>query len=369
MEVKRILHIVGSMNRGGVESVVMNYYRFIDKSKYQFDFLYFGYDECYYDEEISKLGGKIYRISNSSSSNLLRKSIDLFKLLKRNYSFHAIHFHQSFHNGMYALSAYLAKHNTRISHSHSSGDNEGNSLYVRLYKNVNRILISSFSIKFIACSDDSAKYLFPKVSEVSKLPNSVDVDYFSSIDDSVNFELRKNLLRENNTLVILQVGRLEIEKNHMFSIEVAKSLLNKNINFKMLFVGEGSLRKVLETKVRDNNLLSNISFLGNRSDIRELMHASDVLIQPSHHEGFPLVLVESQSAGITAVVSDSITKEVDLDVHKIIYNSIEDIETWTNTILDSKGLKELPKEERIKIINSKNFNIKNSVKLLELIYQ
>lgn len=173
---KRILHIVGGMDRAGAETMLMNSYRKLDRTRYQFDFVYFRAAQCDYDDEIISLGGRIFRIENT---NPISRSYKLYKLIKHEQPFHAVHAHMLFSNSFHILAAYLANIKMRISHSHNTSDVNSKTFYGKLYQNFSRQLIKMYSTHFIACDDAAGEFLFPNIPRVNYLLNAIDVEEFA----------------------------------------------------------------------------------------------------------------------------------------------------------------------------------------------
>jgi glycosyltransferase EpsF len=144
---------------------------------------------------------------------------------------------------------------------------------------------------------------------VTVIPNAIDIDRFAAASGA---QVRSDLRLPADCLTILQVGRYMPVKNHAFSVRMAIALKEAGVDFRMLFVGAGPGQAAIETLVQTHGLQEQVLLLGLRADIPELMAAADVMLLPSLHEGFPVVLVESQAAGLPAVVSSAISPEVDL---------------------------------------------------------
>ena len=307
MEVKRILHVVGRMDRAGAETMIMNLYREIDRTQTQFDFVYFANDRCDYDDEIEAMGGRIVRINSSSS---IGRFFALLNILRKG-DWRIVHAHTLFSSGLHLLAAKLAKVPMRVAHSHSTSDANSSSALGRGYQNIMRRLMSWAATDYIACGKAAAEYLFPGRKDVHIIPNAIDINRFvNAKSDDVIEELQLG----KDKLIILQVGRFMPVKNHMHSVKIAAALRDAGVDFQMLFVGTGPEQDAIKTAICKENLQEHVRLLGLRTDIPELMAAADVMLMPSLHEGFPVVLVESQAAGLPAVIANTISPEVDLDI-------------------------------------------------------
>lgn len=363
---KRILHIVGGMNRAGAETMLMNLYRKLDKSKYQFDFVYFIDSKCDYDDEITELGGKIFRISNS---NPISRTLKLSKLLKKEKPFHAIHCHMLFSNAFHVLAAFFAKIQIRISHSHNTSDVNSKTFFGRLYQNTSRRIIRKFSTHFIACGEAAGEFLFPNNNKIEYLLNAIDVEEFSNNRIPNRSFLKDEFNLDDGTIVITQIGRISPVKNHKFTIDFAEYLIQKGHKFVIAIVGSGPLKNELLELINEKKLNNSIKFLGIRSDIPNILAGTDLMIMPSFHEGFPVVLVESQATGVPSLISNNISSEVDLGLKLVNFASLDDeFSTWEKKLLDILKPKDISSVQRLKILSNKGFNINNSIKKLENIY-
>ena len=364
---KRILQVVGSMDRAGAETMVMSLYRAIDKNQYQFDFVYFTERSCSYDDEILSLGGKIYRIPDKYSKKPITRTYALYKIIKKNKPFHAVHCHQLFSNAFHLTAAYFAGIKQRIAHSHNTSDVNSETLYGKFYQAFSRKIIKLFSTDYIACGDQAGKFLFPSVKEIVFIPNAVNVQKFLNVKERKKENFFQNNLITNDTIILSQIGRLMPVKNVEFSIHFAEYLKDNSIDFHLFFAGLGYLEKNL---VSEKELDKYITFLGVRSDIEMILAHSDALLMPSFHEGFPVILVESQTSGTPALISNNISNEVDLGLDLVHFCSLEaSFDVWKdslNRILTNSIPDTLKRHE---VLKNKGFDIDISVKTLENIYK
>jgi len=366
MAIKRILHIIGKMDRAGAETMVMNLYRTIDRSQFQFDFVVFSDEKGDYDEEIILLGGKIYMIAES---NPIKRMVALKKLLLVNPEYQIVHCHTLFSNAFHLWAAKLANVPYRIAHSHNTSDQSKSKLVSTVYQNLSRKLIKKYATSYIGCGAAAAKFLFPQQKEVLFLPNAVDTNYFSQIGAIDKNYINNKFNTTNDCLKIIQVGRLQSVKNHIFSIKIVKELKRKGINFKLLFVGDGDLLSLIRETIEKENLNNQLLLLGVRDDIPQLMAGADVMLMPSLYEGFPVVLVESQSVGLPALISDTISPEVDLDVNLIEFESLDsNITDWTEKLISLKTTEKINNQLRLQKLAEQGFDIHSSAKLLTNLY-
>lgn len=364
---QRILHITGTMDRAGAETMIMNLYRVIDRRKFQFDFVTFSNKIGDYEEEIESLGGKIYRVNER---NVIKRTILLKKLLEEHPEYKIIHGHTLLSNGFHVWAAMKAGVPKRIVHAHSTNDISNKSLVGRLYKRIALKLIDKYATHYIGCGLAPARYLFPKQNNVLILPNSIDTVYFAKVGLNNKNYINDELKIDNSCLKLIQIGRLQTVKNHLFSLRIAEKLKEKGVSFKMLFVGQGELKDSLLKEIKDRKLTNEVVLTGLRTDIPQLLVGSDVMLMPSLHEGFPVVLVEAQSAGIPSLISDTVSPEVDLGVNLVEFESLESpIANWIEKIMELKIKDKMDQSLRLDRIMKKGFDIHSSVGTLTNLYK
>lgn len=365
---KRIIHVIGGMDRAGAETMVMNWYRHIDRTAFQFDFVYFIDKKCDFDDEIIEMGGKIYRVYNSK--NIFLRTLRLTKLLKKLDNVHALHCHTLLSNGFHVLAGKLAGVKIRISHSHNTCDTHKNNIVRKIYEYVCIFLINVFSNRFIACGVAAGDYLFTNKNKknITLINNSVDVDYFAIMRSNIKYQHNKNKLPLQK-LNIIQIGRLLPVKNHKFTLALAKRMKERNINFSLSLVGKGDLFQEISQQIEKEELHNHVFLLGIRSDISELLAHSDVLILPSIHEGFPVVLVEAQAAGIVSIISSSVSEEVDLGVGLVHFMSLSvELDGWINKIIEISTQYKISDIDRVNILKCKGFDVRSNLKNLTSVY-
>lgn len=358
----KILHIIGKMDRAGAETMLMNLYRHIDRTQIQFDFITFTNQPGDYDTEIIELGGKIIPIIAKHS---IQRMFKLYRFLKKHPEYKIIHTHTLLNNAFHLIAAKQAGVIHRISHSHNTS-NGRKGVIAKIYEKWSININIKLATYKIACGQEAAKFLFRDSKDVFLLPNAVDIQKMLMIADK-----NKNYIQEkfnDTTLKIIQVGRMSPVKNHNFSLEIAQELKKRNINFTIYFIGNGLLFNELEQQTKKLSLSNEVKFLGLRTDIAELMASADYMIMPSLHEGFPVVLVESQAVGLTSIVSDQISNEVDLGVDLVKFLPINSAKIWADNLLTTKK-KTHSKELRIEKLKSQGFDVTTNAKQLTQIYK
>ena len=360
----RVASVIGRYIGGGVEAVTINYYRNIDKSKVQLDFI------CDEDstnipyEEIEEMGGKVIIIPSYSKPFKYHK--ELKRVLKEG-NYKIVHSNINTLSVFSLFAAKCAGVPVRIAHSHSTTNKKEKKK--NLMKQVLRPFSKVFATDYMCCSELAGRWLFGDKEydkgNVYLLNNAIDLDKFK-YNESLRKKKRKELGIKDNTLVIGHIGRFVAQKNHDFLIDIFNEIHKKNNNSILLLAGQGPLMEDIKNKVKELNLGDSVKFLGQRNDANELYQAFDVFLLPSLYEGLPVVGVEAQASGLLCYLSDDMTKETKvLDITKFMSLNNTPKE-WANNILDD--VKKYKRIDTSKEMTSKNFNIKEEAKKLEEYY-
>ena len=268
---------------GGVESVVMNYYRNIDKSKVQFHFIC---DEDSTDipyEEIEKLGGKVIIVP--PYQKLFKYQKELYKIFKEN-SYKIVHSHI---NALSVFPLRVAKKAgvpIRIAHSHSTSNKK--EWKKNIVKNILRPFSKVYANHFFACTKHAGEWLFGKKiierKELNVINNAIDLKKFE-FNEKTREDLRKELGIKEDTMVIGHIGRFMKQKNHDFLIDVFNELIKKNENSILMLIGQGPLLNDMKQKVRDLKIEDKVKFIGQVTDVEKYYNIMDIFLFPSIYEG------------------------------------------------------------------------------------
>ena len=359
----RIAQIIGKWVGGGVEAVVMNYYRHIDRNKIQFDFIC---DEDSTDipyGEIKKLGGKVILIP--PYQKVFKYHKELKRVLKEG-NYRIVHSHI---NTLSVFSLFAAKRADvpiRIAHSHSTTNKKEKKK--NLLKQLLRPFSKVFATDYMCCSELSGRWLFGNKTynkgKVYLLNNAIDLTKFK-YDEKVRILKRKELGIKDNTLVIGHIGRFVAQKNHRFLIDIFNEIYKKNKNSLLLLAGQGPLMDEMKEKV--NSLgINNVMFLGQRNDVNELYQAFDVFLLPSLYEGLPVVGIEAQATGNLCYFSDDMTKETKILDSTVFMSLTNTAEEWADRLLEN--VKSFKKHDTTDEVSKYGFNIEEEASKLELYY-
>ena len=361
----RILHSVSNMDRAGIETMLMNYYRNMDHSKIQFDFLCNKQKIGAYDDEIRKMGGRIFRTPGLNPFKYPKYLSYMKKLFKKYPEYKIIEAHNGA-LGVYALHA--AKVNNipiRILHAHGASITRDWKLPIKLFC---KSRIPFNANKYFTCGDAAAKCYFDnKVfsnHEYRFVPNAIDVQNFV-----FNNEIRNNIRKKynlENKHVVGHVGRFMSQKNHSFIIDIFSELVKLDSQAYLVLLGDGELMDNIKEKVNKLGLSEKVSFIGNVPNANEWYQGFDVFVLPSIWEGLPVVGVEAQAADLPCFFSDNITKEINL-LNKTKFISLnESPKKWALEIKEAFNKKERNNNE--KIITEKGYNIKKEALKLQECY-
>ena len=360
----RVAQIMGKWLGGGVEAVVMNYYRHIDRTKIQFDFICDDDSTNIPYEEIESMGGKIILIPP------YQKFFKYHKKLKRVLSegnYRIVHSHI---NTLSVFSLFVAKGANvpvRIAHSHSTTNKKEKKK--NLMKQVLRPFSKLFATHYMCCSELAGRWLFGNreydKENVYLLNNAIDLDKFK-YDQEVRKEVRQELNINENTLVIGHIGRFVDQKNHSFLIDIFKEVYKKNNDSILLLAGQGPKVEEIKEKVRAYNLQDNVVFLGQRSDANRLYQAFEVFLLPSLYEGLPVVGVEAQATGLLCLLSNDMTQETKV-LDTTVFLSIDDEKEWANLLLNR--YKRIKRQDATMEFAESPFNISIESQKLEFQYK
>lgn len=366
----RILHVVGGMNRAGAETMLMNVYRKLDRTKIQFDFLVYSNEKQDYEDEIVSMGGKVIHSPCNSGISMLKSISVIRSVLKGDNTYRAVHAH-TLHNSCYAmLAARKCKDVVRIAHSHSTHNVVKPSLPKQIYEAITKVIIRKYAEQWLACGEEAGRYLFGKDFEKKGyvINNGVDVKKYIA-DYSRQITCLREEYELENSVVVGSIARMMPVKNHMFMLDLARKLKEHGISFKMLFIGDGDLRVEIARAIEKYNLGREVFMLGIREDIPVLLNTFDVFLMPSFFEGNPVSLIEAQASGVPCVVSDVITTKIDVGLNLVHRCSLEDTpDIWMEKILQCSKQRCSNKQLIMKKFQECRYDVDTTVSLLMEIY-
>lgn len=355
----RVLQVVTKMDRGGLETMLMNYYRHVDRKKVQFDFLTHRKERGAYDTEIEKMGGIIYRLPRLVPWSLSYKHA-LNQFFVEHPEYRIVHVHQDCLSSVILKVA--AQHGVpvRIAHSHSSSQDKNIKYLIKMFY---KRQIPQYATELFACSVSAGEWMF-RTRNVHILPNAIDIEQYV-----FNMAIRERMRKElgiGNEIVIGHVGRFSTVKNHSFLIDIFAQIKQIEPNSRLLLVGGGDEFHAIQQKCKKLGLDKDVIFTGVRSDVARLMQAMDIFVFPSFYEGLGIVVIEAEASGVPCVISNTIPKECILVNSLVMAKDLKEppIE-WAKSILERA--KEGHGNYRQEIID-KGYDIETNVKWLEEFY-
>ena len=354
----RVLHVVQRMETCGTQAFLMNLYRNIDRKKVQFDFLVEYDNKEFYDDEIMKLGGRIYYTNFRKTLNVIKFKKTLASILDSHPEYKIIHIHATA-IGRICSDVARKKHiPVIIAHTHNNGA-------VRDWKYYPKKILRAMYLKgptdFFACSEEAGKYTF-KNRNFRVIHNAIDVKKFTP-NSSIRKDIREELSLGDN-FVVGNVGRLHEQKNQLFLIDVFYELLKIKNNAILMIVGSGPLEGQLRNKIKELSIENKVIFLSSRNDMERIYQAMDVFVLPSLFEGLGIVAIEAQAAGLPVVLSDGVSKEAAVTNNVRVVSLRKTAKEWANQILSSKSI-DTDIEEKIR---KAGFDIKEQADWLESYY-
>lgn len=368
MEPIRILQEVTFLSTGGVETLLMNIYRNIDRDKIQFDFMTHREKGVgFYEDEIEKLGGKIYEgiPFNPIHHDRYLKSLDNF--FEKHPEYEIIHAHNAF--SMFTLRSAM-KHGVKVRIAHSHNARPKLLHYKTPFKYYAKSKIKKYATDMFACSNLAGEYYYGKKAmkdgKVIVLKNGIDTSKFK-FNDSIRKEKRDELNLNDNQIAIAHIGRFNIQKNHEFLIDIFKSLSEKNKNYILFLFGEGDLENKIKQKVNELGISENVKFMGVKGNVNEYLQAMDLFILPSLFEGLPLTGIEAQTSGLPCLFSDTITKETKITDNVEFISIKESPEHWADKIINITSNKKDRANSYLKAVEA-GYDIKETANKIQEFY-
>lgn len=359
----RVLHVIGKMDRAGAETMIMNIYRNIDRSRVQFDFLVFSDEEADYDKEIESLGGRIYRMPVFKGYNYLSLYRRFQKFFKER-PYQIVHGHIGILSQAYLKCAKKAGAYT-IAHSHGpiSDITKERIIYkVLTYK------VPGIADYFFGCSEEAGIERFGKKvvnsSKFKMIRNAIEGEKFIYTKER-QIGLKQKFGLENK-VVLGHVGRFIETKNHVFIVEIFEKLCEFNSDFALVLVGNGEKESQIKAIVSEKGLTEKVYFMGVRNDIPDMMNLFDAFVFPSFYEGLAVASVEAQAAGLPCFFSDRITEDSLITPNAWRYPLEIGAEQWSENILQILG--KFERQNTYQEIVESGFDVVYSAKEIEEFY-
>lgn len=361
MNPKRILQVTSILNIGGIESLLMNIFRNIDREKFVFDFLVVNEAEGFFEKEILSLGGRIYKIPSLKKSGYFRFKKNLEAFFDSHKEYTIVHSHIDTFSGIVLNAAKKFGVRTRIAHAHSAFPKY--SLPEILIKGFFKRSVLKSATDLFACSHEAAVWLFKRrFSEAYVLKSGIDTKSFIFSEDKRN-EFRARYKIEGK-FVLINVGRFAKSKNHTFLISIFEKVTKIKEESILILVGDGNQKKKIERLVEQKSLCDKVLFFDTSTDVTPYLNAADVYVSTSEYEGFGISVAEAQFNSLSCVISKGFPKEINLFGRCRFLSLKDSSQVWANSISDISREKIIPQE----MLYSSEHDIKNTVNFLSKFY-
>lgn len=359
----RVLHVVTVMNLGGIETLLMTLYRNIDRSIIQFDFLVHRAEKGFFDDEIQGLGGRLFHVRSLNPRYYLEYRQQVQKILDENH-YDIIHSHLNANSSIVLGIAKKMGVKCRIAHSHIDKTTEG---LKGMIKSVNKLFINSVSTSRFACSEQAGKWLFGRKVDFKVFANAIDTSKFC-FNETIRNDVRKSLNIGNDTIILGNIARFNIQKNHTFIIDVFAAFIKKHADARLLLLGEGELLDEIKNKTAALGLMDKVIFAGAVGNANEYLNAMDVFLFPSLFEGLGIVAIEAQTNGLPVVMNYTLPRELDITplTHRLPLTS--PLAEWADAIWKMATNKIDRTVWQPKVID-KGYDVQENVKFLTSFYQ
>lgn len=367
----RVLHIISGYG-GGISSHIRNIARAIDVTKISFDVIGFTDYSDEFNAEIAQTGGHTFTFLKPKKAGFKKFYQHAVKTIKENGPYDVILCHTS---GYYALvfKAMAKQVGTKrfVVHAHKTQYDKMDGIVDKVRVKVDQAISRLTADQMTSCSSEASGFVFGdspvEADKVIHIPNSIPPEkYMLSLSEEEIIQMKKDNDVPLDRIVIGNMGRFNLQKNHAFMVELITYMKSKGMAFTWVFIGAGELEEQIKQQISERNLDDCVRFLGRREDGNRLYQMMDVFVLPSFYEGLPTVIVETQAAGIQAVIADTITPEVDLHLGMVTYLSLQDdLSIWATEIMNAAN-KDVPTlAERRAMIDEFGFSNNVAAKMYE----
>lgn len=351
----RVVHVLGDLSVGGVESFIMSIYRRIDRKKIQFDFIVHKLENDAYREEIERLGGRIFVLERLDFKNPLKYIRDLDEILENHKEISILHCH---FRGTEALILKKAKKHGLMTISHNHGPQKYSKLKSLIRNFFKKDVLKYSDLKF-ACSDEVGNEFYGKGNYI-KINNGIDLEKYK-FDEDIRKKIRSELSLSDK-YVLINVGSLSDIKNQEFLISLMPDLLYKNPYISLVLVGDGPKKNELKDLSKDLKVKDQVIFLGNSDRVNELLMGADIFLFPSKREGLGIAAIEAQASGLVTLLSTNVPRDAGLTSSARFIDL--DRDKWIDQILNNK----LERQDNIDQIRRKGYDISTSADELSRMY-
>ena len=382
-----VLHVVGRLDIGGAESRIMDMYRNIDRDKVQFVFCQHTKDRCAFEEEVERLGGKVYHVPRFNVKNYFSYKKAWKDFFKAHPEIKVVQGHMTSTAAIYLPIAKKAGVEITIAHARSAGVDPG--LKGHLTRFLRRNLYKKCDYRF-TCSEMAGEAVFGDQNLIQKkatfIPNAIDVDKFK-----FNKETRDRIRYElgiENKFVIGHVGRFSHMKNHKYMLQILEQCIKmekeKNLpETVLMFLGDGEMKEEIMEQAVAMGISSRVLFMGNKRDVYRYYQAMDYFLLPSLYEGLPGTAIEAQASGLPGIMSDTVTREAVVTDLLQMRSIKEDAVFWAEEIMKTcqtltgisgeagnilEGTQAEHRSDYAQVVKQASFDVKEQAKRMQEFY-
>ena len=357
----KVLEMIASLTFGGSQAMIVNLCRKMDRNKVQCDFIIDHPELSGMGQIIESLGSKIYVMPTFKGTNVKEVKEAWDRFFTEHPDYQILHSHSRSYASIYLPIA--KKHGLKtIIHSHNTSNGKGISA---LAKNILQYPLRKQADYFFGCSREAGEWLFgKKITEGDRffvLNNAIDTDRFI-FDENIRNEYRE-MFHLKDEKVFIQVGRMNEQKNHPFTLEIFSEYLKEDPDAKLFLIGNGSLREMIDNRIAELNLQGKVIILEYREDVNHLLQMADCFLMPSLYEGLSVAAVEAQASGIRCLLSDQCDKNVNI-TGLCEFLPLEK-DAWVDEMKKELTLRPYTKEDIIKA----GFDVKTTARWLEEFYR
>lgn len=357
----KVIHVVPSVSRGGIESLVLDLAKNIDANLIEFEIAALNPNDPVHLDEFTELGVAVHFIGNAGSGTSLwskvlwrLQAIRNFQRLTGENSYGALHCHLGLSHGPYTLTAWARRIPVRIAHVHRSAE-RGESRFRWRVRRVRSVLTLEFLVtQRVGCGDLATEWLWGsravRKGKAKTVYNGVDIQRFTALRHR-----RVSADDHERNLNVLHVGRFTRQKNQAFLLDIFSEVVERDGRAKLHLVGFGPLEGSLKDKVEELGLTEAVVFYDQSADVSPLLKIADVFLLPSLWEGLPIVAIESQLAGVPLVTSTAVTREIDMGL--AVFVSLE--ESSRNWAVKTMQAAYSPEFGEVAAADTEKFDIKN----------
>lgn len=364
---RRVLHVIGAMDRGGAETLIMNVYRNIDRSILQFDFLVHETRECDFDSEIRSLGGSIFSIDRLNGVNTISYIKQCRDFFRTHHNYCAVHVHIG------SSACFVIKEAKKfglfcIAHSHNTNPNLSLlEIGFRLFSYPTRYIADYY----LACSREAGVDRFGRAvvtsNRFSVLNNGIDVKRYKFSSKSRS-SMRRDLGIAPEQKAICHIGRFSDEKNHEFLLKAFAKCGGGEFDGRLFLIGRGPLRNDMEQLAAELNIRDKVVFLGVRSDIPDLLMAMDLFVFPSKWEGLGIAAIEAQASGLPCILSPALPDMAVCSPYAYKMDSLNSTTVWAERMVDEPIRADLDRVDGVDNVRESGFDIRSTVASLTSLY-